>query len=486
MNQTQPAAALEIEKIDETTCQVSLTLPAETITEQKKNKLLKIRKTARVDGFRKNHVPLSVIERMYGQGTLTEVVNELCWDAWQKAVKDHKIEPIGQPNFHIADEIQAGLAVNFSVQYQVMPEIILGDYSAIQVDKEEGEVTEADVDATIDQILTNQTHWHKVERPSLLGDAVLVDMEYTLVVDDDLDPVVQKQEGQKVVLGDDFAVPELLPHLIGVKAGDTINCEAAFPESFQNAAWRGQKAQFSLDITEVEHPHRPELNDDFAKKMGVDEKEENLVEAFRQKIRKNLEFELHGAIRKKFKDKLLTQVLGKTDIPIPQAAEDYYNKMARREMMKRYLSPEQLKQYGDTPENALPAEGFADKAKKDAGIGILIEEIERQRNMDVTEAEIRAVAEELSVQYDSPDGFIQQMLDDQYGASQCRQLAVENKVVRWLESQVQVNLVTKSYKEVFEDDSESLTEGDAADGSAALAAEESIDTPTEAPEKGEN
>lgn len=456
MTAQQPIVSLEPEKIDDITRRINLKVADSTLTEHKNKKLLKLQKTTRVDGFRKGKAPLSVIERMYGQSAFSEAIEGLCWKAWQEAIEQGDLRPLGQPEFSFPematpDSLEAQQGIHFSASYQVMPEIILGDYSVIHVQKEEASVSDTDIDTTISNILKNATHWHKVERPSIKDDAIVANVAYALIEDaDNAANSEQKHDNERLVLSDDFAIPELLTHLIDVRAGDQVNCEITLPATYHNPAWQEKKAKFSIDVLSIEHPHQPDLDAAFAQKMGIAESEAEPVAAFRTQINNNLSFELQSTIRKKFRAKLLQEVVNATTIPVPKAMQDYCNAMIRRQLASRYMNEVQLQQYGNTPENLLPAESFQEQAQQEAATSILIEEIERQRNITVSDAEVRLVAEEIAVQYDDPQKFVDTLLQEKQSLEQCQRRALEDKIVRWLESQVHVTIVKSSYNEVLE------------------------------------
>ena len=469
--QTTASLPLEPEKVDDITRRINLNITDKALAEHKNKKLQKLQKTARVDGFRKGKTPLSVVERMYGQSVISEAVGDLCWKAWQEAVENGNLKPLGQPKFSFPETnsdspLKAQKGINFSASYEVMPEIVLGDYSSINIKKEEASVSDADIETTIANILENAMHWHTVERPSLKGDAVVADVVYSLIEDiEGKENNEQRHKNEKLVLSDDFAIPELLTSLIGARAGDQINCEANLTENYHNPDWRGKRAKFTVDVLSVEHPHTPELDADFAKKMGISESEPDPVAAFRAQLRKNLSFELQAAIRKKFRDRLLREVVNKTDIPVPTAMEDYCNRVIRRQLAERYLNKEQLQKYGNEPENLLPAENFAEQAKQEAATSILIEEIERQRNITVDDKEIRVVAEELSIQYAEPEKFVDALLQEKQSAEQCKRRAIEDKIIRWLEAQVNVTILESTYNEVLEPENPNPTNGSDASNS---------------------
>jgi len=261
---------------------MTIGVPAQEIDQAVQKRLQETARSVRQNGFRPGKVPMSVVKRRFGDSVRQEVVGEAMRDNYIKALQEQDINPAGWPKFE-PKTMEEGKDLEFVAIFEVLPEVELGDFSKISVEKPKAEITDKDVDTMIDNLRRQQATMKSVKRKSKNKDVVLIDFKGTV---DGEEFEGGAAENHKLTLGSGQMIPGFEKGIVGGKAGEELEIEVTFPEDYQNEELAGKPAKFDIKIHEVQEPQLPELDADFFKKFGIDAVDEA---TFREEVQKNME-----------------------------------------------------------------------------------------------------------------------------------------------------------------------------------------------------
>jgi trigger factor len=276
-----------------------------------------------VPGFRPGKAPRSILERMVGKETIyQEGLEELIDSAYHEAVHENALIPVGQPELE-APPIEIGQPYTFTARVPVLAPVVLGDYKAIRVAQEPVEVTDEEIDATIERMRESAALWLPADRPAQVDDRVTVDLKLTV--------------GEKVVSNlhdNEFELTTERPgvfagmddHIVGLREGERAEFTTTIPEDYANPDLAGKEAQYEIEVKAVKHREQPKLDDEFAKTQGDYETLDGLREAVRQEMTTRKEADA----RRDLRETALNELVGDAKIEIHSSlVEDEKDAMVR-------------------------------------------------------------------------------------------------------------------------------------------------------------
>ncbi|MBS1789737.1 MAG: trigger factor [Acidobacteria bacterium] len=344
----------------------------------------------KVPGFRPGRVPRDVVKQRFSKEIKDEVVGQLLPHALQHAVTDHQLRIVGEP--HLKEmEISEGAPFKFKVGVEVLPEIELKEYKGVKATKRVAQVKEEDVDKAINTWRENFAEFVPIEdRPSKDGDFVSVNL-----VGKYLDPQEEhekedlKAEGIEIELGAEATQPEFTENLRGVKPDDVREFRVTYPEDFNSKGLAGKTVDFTATVLSVREKELPELNDEFAKRVGDYETAQEMRDKIRESLAKNAGVEADNRLR----EDVLTQLLETHEFDVPtvlvnEGAEnrlrDFSNMLARMGM------PAEVARNINWQERI--SEAKAD-AKRDVRAALLVSKIADAEGVNVSSDEVDAEIE---------------------------------------------------------------------------------------------
>lgn len=297
--------------------ELKIEVPVERVNESFDRVLKIFRQKVKLKGFRPGKTPLSVIRTKYKEEIKAEVVDELIKEAYQTAVREKQLSPVGQPT--LTDiEIDEGRPLKLAMDIEVMPEIKDVVYDGLSLATQEIEVPDGDVDAVVDQMRKSNATLQAVERPAGAEDAVICDLE---VADGDTDLFEEKYfQNQEIDLDSPYTDPEFKKELTGSTRDDMRDVTVNYPENYQNPRFAGKKVTYRVTVNEVKEKVLPEINDEFAKQLGQGE----TVLEMRLNIRKQLEKEAEADQLKAKKQQIIEQMSEKNPVEVPTSMVDAY------------------------------------------------------------------------------------------------------------------------------------------------------------------
>lgn len=401
---------------------LTIQVPAETVDKEVESRLNSLRSRVKVDGFRPGKVPLKVVKQQYGGSVLQEVVGEVMQNTLREAVIQEKLNPAGNPSIE-PTQIEPGKPLEYIATFEVYPEIELADFSALEIERETAEVTEADVDHMIDTLQKQRTTYDTVERASQDGDQVVINFVGSI---DGTEFEGGKAESVPVVIGSGSMIPGFEEHLIGKSAGDEFKFDVDFPEDYHAAELKGKTASFDTKVISVGEPKVPALDEDFAKSFGV---EDGSIEQLRKDIRDNMERELRNKLADNLKKNVMEKLLEANDVLVPKALIDHECDNLQKQMMEAGNL-----QSGMT----LPKELFEGEAKRRVSLGLIIGEAVKASEIKPDAARITAKVEELAQTYEDPQEVINHYNNNPQLKQSLEALVMEEMVVEWIVDQAKV------------------------------------------------
>ncbi|WJW74499.1 trigger factor [Thiohalobacter sp. IOR34] len=414
---------------------MTVQLPAEQVDQEIDNRLKSLARTARLDGFRPGKVPMRVIKQRFGRQVEQEVANELIGSSFQEALSQQNLRPAGGPRFE-PGEIQAGQGLEYVAIFEVYPEFEPAGLEGVEIEKPAVEVSEADVDAMIDKLRQQRASWESVERPAKEGDQVTVDFKGTI----EGEPFEGGEgSGMQVEIGSGRMIDGFEEGLVGAKAGDELTLDLKFPEDYGKSELAGKPVQFAVKVTQVAEPKLPEVDEDFARSLGI---EDGSVESLRSEIQRNMQRELDAALKAVVKDRAFEALLAANEIEVPAALVD--------EEIQR-LSEEMHQQLGGNSQGLnLPGSLFEDKARRRVTLGLIIGEIVKRNGIQVDPERVRSTVENIAASYEKPEEVVRWYYENQEALASAQTLVLEEQVVEWILGQAKVSEKPCSFDELIE------------------------------------
>ncbi|HEV8078596.1 MAG TPA: trigger factor [Marinobacter sp.] len=414
---------------------MTIGVPAQEIDQAVQKRLQETARTVRLNGFRPGKVPMSVVKRRFGESVRQEIVGEIMRDNYVKALQEQDLNPAGWPRFE-PKTMEEGKDLEFVAIFEVLPEIELGDLSAVTIEKPQAEVTDADIDTMIDNLRTQQATMKSVKRKSKNKDIVVIDFNGTIDGEAFEGGAAEKH---RLTLGSGQMIPGFETAIVGSKAGEELEIDVTFPEDYHNEELQGKPVKFQITIHEVEEPQLPELDTEFFKKFGIEAEDEA---AFRVEVKKNMERELKQAISNKVKNDVVDALLGSTELDVPASLVDQEIDRLRKDAVQRFGGQMDFEQ--------LPKEIFAEQATRRVKIGLLFQEVVKKNELTADAEKVEEKIQEIASTYEQPEEVIAHFNSSPEEKSQIESTVLEDSVVEYVLGQTQVTDKAMSYEEAIQ------------------------------------
>jgi len=384
------------EKTDKNSVKLTIEIDAEEFDKSMQKAYLKNRKHINIPGFRKGKAPRKIIEQFYGEAIFYEdAANDIIISTYSDAVKETGIEPVSQPEFDI---IQIGNGQNFiySADVVVKPEVELGEYKGIEIEKVEYNVTDEDVENEISKIREENARLINIEdRPVQEGDQVILD--YKGMIDGE-EFEGGSAENAVLEVGSNMFIPGFEEQLIGMNIGEEKEIKVTFPEDYHVEEIKGKEAVFKVKIKEIKEKELPELDDEFAKDVS----EFDTFEEFKADVKRKLEEAVQDNMRAEMENNLLQKVVenANVDIPEPMIESEIDRQINELDFTLRYqgLSLEQYLSFVDMSMDDIRAQ-HRDQAYGTVKMRLVLEKIGEVEGIEVNDDDLEKEFEKLSEQY---------------------------------------------------------------------------------------
>ncbi len=432
--------AVNVETLEKLERRITLTLPSAQISSEVESRLRKLSRTVKAAGFRPGKVPMSVVAQRYGYSVHYEVMNDHVGRAFSDAATEAKLRVAGAPRIEQKDDAQDGQIV-FDATFEVYPEVQIGDLSAAEVDSVSAEVTEEAVDRTV-EILRKQRRTFG-QRPAGEGaqeaDRVTIDFEGKI---DGEAFAGGKAEGFQFIIGEGQMLEQFDKAVRGMKVGESKTFALQFPDDYHGQDVAGKEADFRVTVTKIEAQKLPEVDEAFAKSLGIAEAS---VQGLRDSVKSNLQREVRMRVLARNKAAAMDALLGQSTLELPKALVN--NEVERLTASAR----DDLKGRGvkDADKVALPQELFQAQAERRVRLGLVVAELVRAHNLQAKPDQLQAHIEEMSQSYEKPAEVVRWYLSDRNRMAEVEALVVEKNVTDFVLAQAKVTAKVLAFDDLM-------------------------------------
>jgi trigger factor len=415
--------AVNVETLDKLERKITLTLPVKVIQSEVDSRLRRLARTVKMDGFRPGKVPMNVVAQRYGYSVHYEVMNDKVGEAFSQAANEAKLRVAGQPKITEKEGAPEG-ELAFDAVFEVYPEVKIGDLAAAEVEKVSTEVTDEAIDRTLD-ILRKQrrTYAQRAQDAAVqAGDRVTVDFEGKI----DGEPFEGgKAQDFQFMVGEGQMLKEFDDSVRGMKVGESKTFPLAFPADYHGKDVAGKTADFMVTVKKIEAANLPEVNEAFAKSLGI---EDGAVDALRADIRKNLEREVKFRLAARNKQAAMDALVAQSELDLPKSIVQ--NEIDRLIEGQR----NELKQRGlkDVEKLPIPEDIVRPQAERRVRLGLVVAELVRANGLEAKPEQIKQHIEDLAASYERPADVVRWYYGDNRRLAEVEAIVIENNVTDYV------------------------------------------------------
>lgn len=384
------------EKLESNKVKLGMTISADDFDKAVDKAYLKLRKTITVPGFRKGHAPKGVIEKAYGWYVFVDDAFDEAYPAvYEAAVKEHDVKPVDRPDITILSA-EKGEDVAFEAVVTVMPEVSLGQYKGIEVEKQEYNVTDEMVNAEIERERENVARMIDVERPVENGDEVELDYSGTV---NGVKFEGGTAEHQTLVIGSGMFIPGFEEQMIGMNVGEEKDLNVKFPDEYHSDELKGKDAVFHVKVHAVRVKELPEADDEFAKDVS----EFNTIAELRDHKKEELEKKAMNEAKAKKENDVIEKAVANATVDIPDVmidrqADRMLNDIRYRLSMQG-ISLEDYCKYTGTKTEVMKAE-MKNEAERRVKTQLVLDAIMKAEGIKAENDEVEKKIDEYCAQFD--------------------------------------------------------------------------------------
>ncbi len=360
----------------------------------------KVVRQVNIPGFRRGKAPRKIVERFVGKGVLLEeALDSLLPEAYLQALKETRLDPIDQPEVEIL-HLEEGEPLRFKATVEVKPEVTLGQYKELGIERKPVKVTDEEIDSEIEALRERNSELVSLgeDVPAEEGHYVIIDYEGT--VEGDPNPVDQA-EGFPLLLGSGLFLKGFDEKLVGAKAGEEREIEITYPPDYPNEELAGKQAKFHVKVKEVKKRELPELNDDFARQVS----EFDTLQELRNHISNKLKEVFEVRARREYEEKVIAAVVENAKVDIPKTLVDRrINRMIERMRANFEDQSLSLEDYLKSQGKDLEAlrEELRPNAEKSVKKDLVLEAVAAKEGIEASTEEVNTELERLAQLYDQP------------------------------------------------------------------------------------
>lgn len=382
-----------VKKLSETVYEVSVTRNGEELKHLKEHVLVHF-KDAKVDGFRKGHVPADVLEKKFKKEIEGEILNHIISEEYRKAVEENNLSPIADIKLEKYENNEDNVEVIFTIP--VLPEINLGDYKSVKVEKEALDVNDEKVNAEIEIMRSNAGKLKEVADDEAAKDKDVTNINFEGFIDGEAFDG-GKAEGFDLTLGSKSFIDTFEDQIIGHKKGDKFDVNVTFPEEYHAENLKGKPAVFKVKVNSIKRKEEAELNEDLAKELGYDS-----VEDLKAKTKENLTKREETRIENEYRGKVVDAVVDTVNFEIPEAVVEreiqfQINRFAQQLQMQGMSLNQYFEMTGQDIEKM--RESIKESAEKSVKRDLVLTEIAKAENVQATEEEVNAELDRTALMY---------------------------------------------------------------------------------------
>ncbi|HWT70733.1 MAG TPA: trigger factor [Oxalicibacterium sp.] len=441
--------ATAVETLEKLERRITINVPVADVQAEVEKRLKVRARTAKAPGFRPGKVPMKMVAQQYGYQIENEVLNDKVGRAFSEATSENNLRVAGYPKIEPKTEGAAEGTIAFNATFEVYPEVKMGDLAAAEIEKATAEVSDAEIDKTIDILRKQRVHYHVKGEQSAHGDGgsdltakngdrVTIDFVGTI---DGVEFQGGKAQDYAFVLGEGRMLPEFENGTLGLKVGESRTFPLAFPEDYHGKDVAGKTAQFTVTLKQIEWAHMPEVDAEFAKSLGIADGD---LGKMREDIKNNLEREVKGRLKAKVKDSVMDALLKLAELDVPKALVDQeverLAEMTRQDMAQRGMNVK------DVP---FPPELFTEQAVRRVRLGLILAELVKANELQAKPEQVSAQVEEFAQSYEDPQQVIKYYFSDRSRLAEIEALVLEENVVNYVLGKAKVTEKPVAFDELM-------------------------------------
>lgn len=435
--------SVQVENLEKDMAKLTIEVAAEEVEKAIQAAYMKEKGKISIPGFRKGKVPRQMIEKMYGAAVFYEdAANTLIQENYPSAVDESGVDIVSRPTIDVV-QIESGKPFIFTAEVAVRPEVKLGKYLGVQVTKIDTSVSDEEVAEALEKERNNNARTVTVtDRPVQNGDTAVIDFEGFV---DGVAFEGGKGENHSLEIGSHSFIDTFEDQLVGKNAGDEVDVNVTFPEQYQAAELAGKPALFKVKIHEIKAKELPELDDEFAQDVS----EFDTLAEYKEDLKKHLEEQKENEAKRTKEDEAIQKIIDKSTMEIPEAmletqCENMINEFAQR-IAQSGLSMEQYMQFSGLTLDKLK-EQVRPEAETRIKSSLVLEQIAKEENIEVTDEEINAEVEKMAAAYGMEADKLKEYMGDSEKESMARDLKV-TKAVDLIMENVKERAKAKTKKE---------------------------------------
>ena len=438
-----------VENLGKLERRVTISLPKVAVQKEIETRIKQLAKNVKMPGFRPGKVPLKMVAQQYAGQVEAEVLSDKVGREFFDISRAENLKVAGSPRFASKDGEQSAEDYAFDATFEVYPEVSIGDIATAEVSRTTTDISDAEIDRTLDILRKQRVHYHTrgeagehgdggADLEAKEGDRVTVDFVGKI---DGTAFAGGTAEDFVFVLGEGRMLPEFEKATLGLALGGSREFDLAFPEDYHGKEVAGKTAQFTVTLKKVEWAHLPEADGEFAKSLGIVDGD---VTKMRGEIRENLEREAKRRTQALLKNQVMDALLKISELEVPKALveqdQERLVEMARRDLEQRGVPNAQ--------QAPIPVEMFREQAERRVKLGLVIAEVVQQNNLQAKPEQIRAEVDEFAKSYEDPKEVVRWYYSDKQRLSEMEAFVVENNVVEFVTSKAQVTDKQVAFEEL--------------------------------------
>ncbi len=416
---------------------VDLSIAISNVEKEMEQRLKRMGKNMKMSGFRPGKVPFSIVKQQHGDQARHEVLSEELDRVFGEAITTQKMRVAGYPRIE-PKATESTTHLEFSAIFEVYPEITLGDTSTAEIERPVLEVSDAEIDKTLDILRKQRVSYVDTDRAAAVEDRVVIDF----LGKKDGEPF---QGGQATdypfVLGQGMMLPDFEKAVEGAKVGESKTFDLAFPDDYHAKDLAGQTVQFEITLKQVQAPKLPEIDAEFAIGMGIADGD---ISKMRSEIEANLKREVKRRIEAKIKDQVMEALIKANPLSLPSSLVEMeiqrLMQAARQDMEQRGMKN------ADFP---IQPEWFTEQAKRRVTLGLILAELVKTEKLQATPEQVRAMVEETAQSYEQPEEIIRWYYAQPQRLGEVEGVAIESNVVEWVLSKAKVTDKAAAFDELM-------------------------------------
>lgn len=372
---------------------LTITVPATEVQSVVDVRMNEVAKNAKIDGFRPGKIPKQIIQQKFGAQIRQEAVSKVIENSLPEALQKESLLPAGRP---LVEEVfnldEADKDLQYIVSFEIFPEFSLPDFTSFEVEKYEIEISDQDVEKTLEKVKSQVSTWTPVNRAADENDRLTVD--YTSTING---KPYENNVGRDVLveMGSKLFIEGFELGLLGLRAGETQELDLTFPENWRLEKIAGKPVHFSIFVKEVAEK-TPVTMEDVAKRLGVEGAD---LSAIKAKVRENMAKQMNHEVDENIRKKILDQLIEKCPIPLPKALVENEIHNLHEDLHRRM---------GDKGTEACHHQGLEEEANRRVTLSLLLRNLVKSKNLKPDNEKVRQKIKEISKSFGNAE-FIEKM-----------------------------------------------------------------------------